>query len=431
MQARPLCGLELEQFLLNADGSICFDAPPVLKDAEERRPGHFQKEVGTHMMEIVTKPHRDYSLVLDDLNESLIELQAVTLKRKKIVYPFATYPGAYEPRINPNLWYSIKQAILGEDKFAMSGKCVGFHQHVSLPARSYEPKRRVLITGTDEEADSQTVSAYNLLIAADPALTTFMQSSPFIQGSYLAKDSRMLFYRGGTNLKFDGLYSKFQHFGGLEGYILTINDIVRRIEKRYSLWKSALLKHGFDPALIRRYGRKLDYAWNPVKINKVGTLEQRGMDANLPSYIAASGVLIHGMLDRVYREKLHVNPSVVGIHEPFKVDGNILHVPPARVVLERYQYLSAVAGLASNEIFHYAKSLYKFALPELDNSERKLLRQVRRMLTTRKTMSDRLIADSKRRGLWKLPTLNNKQARILAISWSEMLTRDIKQVSKW
>ena len=40
------------------------------------------------------------------------------------------------------------------------------------------------------------VNLFNLYIALDPALATFMQSSPYFEGELMGKDSRMIMYRG-------------------------------------------------------------------------------------------------------------------------------------------------------------------------------------------------------------------------------------------
>ena len=66
---------------------------------------------------------------------------------------------------------------------------------------------------TRSKIKDSVVNSYNMLIAADPALTCFMQSSPFYQGEYIGKDSRVIMYRGGkplNNMKY--FYANFQQF---------------------------------------------------------------------------------------------------------------------------------------------------------------------------------------------------------------------------
>lgn len=423
-------GLELEQFLIDEKGKINFGAEGVLHRLRRKYPNHhYQKEVGRNMLEFGSEPGKDVSSTLRSMLQELDDAIALIKGMKLKLYPFATYPGEYDPEIRTNAWYELKKKILGEQEFKMSGMCTGFHFHFSLPHKSFDSKSKFILVSKDNLQNQKMVSSYNLLIAADPVLTTLTQSSPYIQGKFLAKDSRMLYYRGGEHLNYEGLYSKFQLFGGLQGYINTIHDIVERVERRYFVWKSALLAHGFDASLIRRYGRKLDYSWNPVKVNKHGTFEQRGMDANLPTYVAGAALIVQRMLQRVYDENITIQPSIVGIKEPFKLEGTTLFVPPADKVLKEYQCFSATEGLDNKEILNYTKALYKFVLPEIKPKEKKLLSRVQKMIRTKKTMSDLLIGSAKKEGLWK--RLSQKESALLADRWSGMLEKDIEVLKRW
>src|SRR3989338_4497228 len=425
-------GLELEQFLIDSTGNINFGAERILKILKKKYPNHhYQKEVGTNMLEFGSNPSTQITETLASMAGELNDAIAILKEHGLKLYPFATYPGEYRPNIRTNPWYEVKKRILGEYKIKMSGQCIGFHFHFSLPKKSFEDKSKFIKVSKNDLENKKMVSSYNLLIAADPVLTTFTQSSPYIQGKFLAKDSRMLYYRGGSNLNYHGLYHKFQLFGGLQNYITTIHDIIEDVEIRYVLWQNAVLAQGFDVDLVRRYGRRLDYAWNPVKVNKHGTFEQRGMDANLPTYVAATALIVQKMLQRVYDEQLTIAPSKDGTKEPFKIENGKLFVPPSEIVLKEYQYLSAVEGLENKRMQKYCRALYRFILPEVKGKKKKLLNRIRQMLSTKKTIADRLIDEVKKEGLWNKRKLPPRDAARLANKWSGYFENDLRVLEKW
>ena len=76
----------------------------------------------------------------------------------------------------------------------------------------------------------------------------FLQSSPFVNNNYLAKDSRLLLYRGGRKLKYnDGLYSKHQFFGALSPYKQTLRDLISSIKRRHKKWRKLMRDNNFNP----------------------------------------------------------------------------------------------------------------------------------------------------------------------------------------
>jgi len=110
--------------------------------------------------------------------------------------------------------YRIKESIFGKNRWKIAGRCVGFHCHYTLPRGIFDAQLRVLKMIIRSKIKDSMVNSYNLLIAADPALTCFMQSSPFYQGKYLGKDSRVIMYRGGECFNnSSGLYANLEEFG--------------------------------------------------------------------------------------------------------------------------------------------------------------------------------------------------------------------------
>lgn len=418
-------GLEMEMFTLNKKGQIVFEGEKILKQVKKADKNIWaMHECGKHMIEFGVKPSKSITQPFKVILKHLKTVIEIAMKNNILLFPFGTYPGEFDPRFNKNIMYRIKEKVLGEDKFKIAGLCIGYHMHLSLPKSSFSKKKMVKVA--QQNINDALINGYNLLIAADPVVTTFMQSSPFIQGKYLAKDSRMLFYRGGENLKFEGLYSNFQLFGGLQSYIQTITDVIKLVEKRYDLWLSAVSEKGFDPNLIRKYGKKLDFAWNPVKVNKKGTLEQRGMDMNLPSYSLAVTTLLQNAFARIRTEGLEVRPSDHGINEPFRQEGKTLIIPPIDHVQEVLQYNSAMHGLGNKGVLKYCDRFVKFAMKNADKNTKILIKRVKEMLKSKKTMSDILIEEVKNAGGSVKRKLPKKISETLALNWCYKLMKDIQ-----
>ena len=422
-------GFEMEMFTLDKEGYVAHAGTEIIEAAKKQyKEIYVTKEAGRHMIEIGVSPNSSAKKCLSEAVYTLEKCWELAGKRNLLLYPFATYPGRFDPKIRKSVWYDIQKKILGEDKFMITGIAAGFHFHFSASPTVCSARKGGIVSRPEARESETFMAGYNFLIAADPALTTFMQSSPFVQGKSLAKDSRMLIYRGGENLKHDGLYHDFQIFGGLQSYVYTITDLVKLIEKRYDIFKSQVMHWGFDPALIKKYAKRLDTAWNPVKVNKHGTLEQRGMDMNLPSYASAISILLQLSMKRIVNEDLKVVPSDTGMYKPFAVEDNSIYVPPISIVQDKYQFLSATEGLANAKIFRFCKSLYNFALEGAGKDDVALMVRIREMLSTRKTISDKLLAEIEGKGL--ADYLPSEIAASFAEKWSYEFLDDIEYTKK-
>src|SRR3989344_3133913 len=309
-KTKLLTGFEAELFTLNEKGKVIDAADELLK--KSRKDGHLQikKESSRSMIEIASLPNEmvPYSMAhMLDEREYLVE----AARRKKILLcPLATYPGAFTPFMRNERRYKIQESILGKARLAITGRCSGFNCHYTLPIGIFDQQLRILEVLAQQKVKNALVNSYNLLVAADPALTCFMQSSPFYQGRFIGKDSRLIMYRGGKHLdNKNGLYANFEEFGGLPHYKMTVFDIEEIISSNFEKWKSYIRGLGLNIKTLSLWGSILDLTWAPVKINPNGTLEQRGMDMNHPIYIAGAGAIIKWVLKRLQEEYYAVVPS--------------------------------------------------------------------------------------------------------------------------
>jgi hypothetical protein len=347
------------------------------------------------------------------------------------IFPLGCYPGDFTPKMRDDPFYKNKEKIFGKKKFQIAGKNIGFHFHHTMPKGVFDREKLKLRKLIDSQAKTSLMSAYNLLIALDPMLTTITQSSPFYQGIHYGKDSRLFWYRGGRKLKFmDGLYSQHPLVGALPPYKQTLSDLNYSISRRYTFWKKQLKKAGLDPSLVGLYKSVLDISWNPVKVNKHDTLEQRGMDMNYADTVMGVTTILNYVLDKVQDQKLLVLPSDIGRDEPFKIENKILHIPPHTFVRNKLQYESAKNGFDSKEIVTYGKRFAKLAKWAVPKGFHKVAQPVYDIITQQKTVSDRLLKKAKKKGWKPGKKLSQKQAAELALGNVKTAEKKLKKTER-
>jgi len=217
---------------------------------------------------------------------------------------------------------------------------------------------------------------------------------------------------------------------GLPPYKLTALDIIDIISTRYEKWKSYIKSLGLNIKLLSLYGSILDTTWNPVKVNPNGTLEQRGMDMNHPTYIAGIGVIIKFILKKLQEEYYAVIPSEIGIKEPFKVEKDVIYIPPYPYVRNELQKLSAYKGLESDIIYNYCKRFLRFAASAMPRDRLKMIKPFQEMLNKRKTISDEILNYARKKGYKRYDKITNKLAADIALRHSERLLKEIISTRK-
>jgi len=417
-------GSEIEFFILNNEGYVIKDAKNFIKLVNRNYPElDVRPEAGKSMIEIGSYPSVNVLDTFVELLEKIKKLIEIADKNDYVLYPFGTYPGKITAEITKKRWYKEQEIIFGKEQARNAALCCGFHYHYTLPRGVFDFKTKFLRNMVNSKIKQSLIDSYNLSISMDPAITTFLQSSPFVQGRYLAKDSRLLIYRGGKKLGYmKGKYSKYQSFGGLPPYKQTLNDLMFSLKKRQEKWKELMLNRNLDPSWIIKKDNILAFTWNPIRINKIGTLEIRGADMNNPKYIMAMAALLKFVFRQVYRDFYRVLPSDIGLKEPFKVEGNVIHIPPHTHIRNVLQRESVYKGFASKEIRNYCKRFFNFAKQFVDKNYIPVLRPLQELLNKSRTVSDIIINDFKRAGYGindKIP--NNIAAEISLKNCSKMV----------
>ena len=429
---RSLTGLEIELFTIDRQGKIVNAADSILNKAKKDNKLVLKKENSFSMIEIASYPNEMVPDTMKHLLEELEYATKITKKMDVLLCPLGLYPGKFDPTMRNDLKYEIKKSIFGKQKYKIEARCAGFHCHYTLPRGIFDSQIRALKLIISSKIKDGFVNSYNMMIAADPALACFMQSSPFYQGKYLGKDSRIIMYRGGEALNNNaGLYADFEEFGGLPHYKSTTLDIMDLITTRFQKWKSYIKSMGLNIKVLSLYGSTLYTTWGPVRISPHGTLEQSGMDMNHPKYIVGMGVLIKFILKRLQEEHYVVIPSEIGIKEPFKVEGDVIYIPPYTYLRNDLQRLSAYKGFDSDIIYNYCRRFLKFAASTMPKDRLRLISPLNNMLKERKTISDEIIDYAKKRGFKKNDRgISNKLAAEISLSHSERLIKEIEEAKR-
>ncbi|MBI2130615.1 hypothetical protein HYU10_02485 [Candidatus Woesearchaeota archaeon] len=162
-----------------------------------------------------------------------------------------------------------------------------------------------------------------------------------------------------------------------------------------------------------------------MRVSQHGTIEQRGMDMNHPVCIAGIGVIIKHVLKKLQEEFYAVVPSEIGIKEPFKVEGDVIYIPPFPYIRNELQKLSAYKGLESGIVHNYCRRFLKLAKSTMPKNRQRLLNAFWEMLGKKKTVSDQILDYARRLGCGKKQRLPAGVAAEIALRHSERLLKEI------
>ncbi|MFH1222297.1 MAG: glutamate-cysteine ligase family protein [Candidatus Micrarchaeota archaeon] len=418
---RHLVGFETEMLILDGNGAVSTRADELIEKAAATRlkyPVH--KDYTHNMVEISSIANVKVTKGAQGWLQTVKRLMSIAKDMGVRLYPFGTYHGTHVPSPRTDRYYRMCEDIMGPTRYTFStGHVLGFHLHYTLPYGTFNRKTSGLRQLFKSRYKEQLLNIYNAIVAIDPAVTNFMESSPFVDGVFTAKDSRLFLYRAMRTSKGEkgikGLYYDMQIFGRLPRYNPTISDLILLIEQRYNTWKERVEENHPEYLDIVESKHPLQFNWGPLRINRVGTFEYRGMDMNLPSNLIGTSLLVKYFLNKVRNEELTIKPSDIGIKEPFKIEGNVMHVPPYAYLSEVLQYKSALYGLQDDEVYKYTKNFAALAMREVPLKKDPGLRKIEWMLKARKTKSDEILQEIEKAGHSLSEKLDEDFARKLAL----------------
>ncbi|MBU0586365.1 hypothetical protein KJ780_02560 [Candidatus Micrarchaeota archaeon] len=394
MKKNVTFGLEVEFILLDEAGHVSNSADILLKKCSTKKIGYYLRpEASKCMVEVGATPKPSVRHTAKGFLKNLKKIHNEARKLGLWLYPLATYPGKAHSVIRHKPWYEMQTSVLGKEWDSFIGKMCGFHFHSALPKGVMDLSKGILKPHHRSKAAKLMVEQYNFLIAADPAAITIMQSSPFFEGKLHGKDSRIALYRDMNfpQLGITGIYNKHKILGRLPKYAHNAYDMKVSSEQTKTEFLDALSDKDPKAAKSMKNAHAMRFYWGPVRINKVGTYEERGLDMNLPKYMLGVSTLLKRSLLGIINEGLRIRPSEIGIRQPFKIEGTKVYVPPYNYLVEELTRKSVTYGLSSPVVHNYTKRFYQFATRFIDYKFDMSLMSIKRMIDQKETMSDRVM----------------------------------------
>ena len=432
---RSLTGIELEFNLIDGTGKIRNDGPELVSLVSRQRSDvDIDTEVTRNLVEIRSAPHSAIRDAILDVLRNVSTISGALEEYDAMLLPQATYPGKFSEEVTPKKRYYLQIKLFGslnnvsEQRYLYLGsRAAAFHMHYTLPYGVFNSSYRNLKPLVRSKAKESLLGSYNMLVAADPAITSLLQSSPLVDGRFFSKDSRISLYRGGKLYK-KGLYTGLKLVGALPPYVFTLEDLRYKIDYADRFWKNKMHELGLHSQAKSK--EILDLLWNPVKINKVGTLESRSGDICQPRYLTAASILIKFVLRAIQQDFLEVKPSDLGKHEPFRLEGNTVHVPPITYVRHYLQLESAKKGFENKDVYNYSKRFFNFASKQTPREYKKLIRPLKGILERKKTVSDVILGRLKRKGYSLSDTIPLEECQRIALRSAKQMQRDLPKLIK-
>lgn len=425
--------MEVEFTTVNENGEMVNKAKDILEYSEGRSIfKHLRKELGKHMIELASTPSSDFDIFASMFLKDIENLSDYAAKHGCQLLPLGTHPGTKIPDIVPDIWYNAKAAALGIESIRNEAKVCGTHIHYTLPKGIVGKQKR--IKGIKRSmAKDLFLNQYNFLIAVDPATITFCQSTPFWYGINYAKDCRTAGYRDFRVIKngktIEGAYYQTPLLGGLPKYEFTLQDIRVIADQRKNEWLKLIASKKYPTNEIATYPT-LRFMLGPLRVNKVGTFEYRGLDMNIPDITFGIAALLRHLLEAIEKLELVTMPSDIGISEPFKLEDDIVYLPPHSSV-KYVEFLSTVHGFESKNVYNYCKKLLKLLLQISDLGKNdKALDRIKRMLSERKTTSDEILELAKKNGHDISKQLPEDFLNYIALYYAKQLPKKIDETRR-
>jgi gamma-glutamyl:cysteine ligase YbdK (ATP-grasp superfamily) len=354
-------GLEQEFFLVENTGQPSVRADEFLERCHEEPDGPvcFAPEFVLGLVEVNTPPVYN----LHDLEREYAQNLRIALRTAGSLglrlYPLGTYPLPLEPAVRDGLDYRVQVNTVGPERFEDAGRCAGTHVHLELQAGTVDEGAGISATAS-AAAREEVSNIYNLATALDPALVALTRSCPFFEGRKTGLAVRTVHYRGSASFGWEGVYKDLPQVGALLPYAEDAEHLIRQQFDRYKAWLSAMDRAGVQRRHFAEAGGDLlRPAWNPVRLNRQGTLELRSMDSNYPEVMLTVAAIILRAADRARLDGLEVLPDDEVL--AFEVTGDVLRVPGFGHLGGELLRAAVTTGAGDETVAAYLDSILEFA----------------------------------------------------------------------
>jgi gamma-glutamyl:cysteine ligase YbdK (ATP-grasp superfamily) len=354
-------GLEQEFFLVEESGRPSKRADEFLEvcraisEAESGSAACFAPEFVLGLVEVNTPPVNSVSELAREYAQNLeMALRAARTLGLRL-YPLGTYPLPLRPVARDGLDYRVQVGTVGPERFVDAGRCAGTHLHLELRPGTVDTTAAISATAS-EGARAEALNVYNLATALDPALISLTRSCPFFEGRATGLAVRTVHYRGNARFGWEGVYTELPQVGALLPYADDSEHLIRQQFDRYEDWLAAMDRAGVKRRFFAEAGGDLlRPAWNPVRLNRQGTLELRGMDSNYPEVTLTAVAMILGAAERVRNEGLEVVPDK-GVRA-FQLAGDVLRVPDFETLNGDLLHAAVTGGMRDETMVGYLDSI--------------------------------------------------------------------------
>jgi gamma-glutamyl:cysteine ligase YbdK (ATP-grasp superfamily) len=388
-------GLEQEFFLVENSGHPSERADEFLQCCQEANgeefsgPACFAPEFVLGLIEVNTPP----VYTLHDLEREYARNLRLALRTARSLglrlYPLGTYPLPLEPAARDGLDYRVQLSTVGPERFVDAGRCAGTHLHLELQAGTVDEGVGISATAS-AAAREEVLGIYNLATALDPALVALTRSCPYFQGRKTGLAVRTVHYRGSASFGWEGVYKDLPEVGALLPYADDAEHLIRQQFDRYKAWLAAMDRAGVKRRHFAEAGGDLlRPAWNPVRLNRQGTLELRGMDSNYPEVILTVAAMIVRAAERIRRDGLEVVPD--DRVRAFEVTGDVLRVPGFGSLDGELLYAAVTGGVNDGAVAAYLDSILEFA--GIEDERLAILSRRRRTTSTYPTTEAGILED--------------------------------------
>jgi carboxylate-amine ligase len=359
-------GLEQEFFLVDNVGRLSHAADEFLAQCQVTapqwgcNPGEFVPEFVKSMVEINTPPAYTVAELAQSYLKNLQLAIHIAHEMGLRLYPLGSYPLAIAPVMREKINYHAQARTLGYNRAAHAGRCAGTHLHLEAPPGSIDSRIGVAYNITFQER-LELLNLYNLATALDVALIALSRTCPFYEGRLSKIASHVVRYRGNDTFGWEGVFTKVPIAGGLRPYADSIETLVELQFARHYGWLEEMDRAGVARSLfLNTGGDLLESAWNPIRLNALGTVEIRSLDSTYPDLVIAFMTLVECLATRLREESWTVKPSAPTFC--FDLQGNQLLVPEFEFLNSILLYAAVTTGISHPFVREYVESIFKLAL---------------------------------------------------------------------
>lgn len=307
--------IEVEYWVINRDGTLTSPGP-LTEDSEFR-----EEEFVYPLFELKTPPCETFSSLRSTFVDQLDDVLSRADDLDNMLVPLGTPINGESIERWPSERGRIQQRVLG-DNFNYAKYCAGTHFHFE--------KRNV----TDQ---------LNVLASLDPALA-LLNSSPYFRGEQIANGARPYIYR-------KKCYEEFPEHGQLWGYVDTVAEWERRLDRLYDGFKDAAIEVGVNEESVDTHFSPEDVVWTPIRLRtEMPTVEWRSSDATLPSQILRLAREMDAVMEHLHHTEVHIEGATG------EVTDEGITLPEFETVLD-YTEEAIHNGLESEDVAAYLERM--------------------------------------------------------------------------